>query len=475
MEEANITMYDKRKEKRTDDKFHFLAFVFIILAILVAVFSVAGVSSVTASLNNFIGSGKQDYAGALKNIDQMDAIVSEQELLISNYLLNQIDYPPSEDFYQLTKSFKELYDIEYEYADTREEINYTYHIITRHNTLVDMFSRLLSYMNAFPPEPETAYAYYKNEISVQFGGLHTALANYREYKEDEMFWAKELSLTSIGTTFGVMFAFFVVSLILIYYLFKRILRINLTPVYSILEEQKQLEKMKSDFVSTISHEFKTPLTSIIMGADLLRNNLLGDLNEEQEEIVDTMAEDGMRLNVLVTNLLELSKIESSNTVYAFEEKDVENIIRNALIPFIGIAKKSDIDLTFEPTLPLPSALIDESKITWVMNNLLTNALKHTRENGTISIKVYPDESDFITVSVQDSGSGIPEEYLENIFERYFQVQDSDMEMGGTGLGLAISKDIVNAHGGEIWCSSIINEGSTFYFTLPPNKKQEKEG
>ena len=183
----------------------------------------------------------------------------------------------------------------------------------------------------------------------------------------------------------------------------------------------------------------------------------------------------MRLNVLVTNLLELSKIESSNAIYAFEEKDIENIIRNALIPFIPIARKSDISLTFEPLLPLPKAVVDESKITWVMNNLITNALKYTDEGDSISIKVFQDTDGFITVSVKDTGRGIPSEYLENIFERYFQVQYSDVELGGTGLGLAISRDIVTAHGGNIWCTSQLGEGSTFIFTLPAHEDQQKEG
>ena len=466
-------MYEK--EKRKEEKFHLLALVFFILILLGGAFSLIGISSIASSLNHFIGEGKQDYISAIKNIEEMDYILSQQELLISNYLLNQIDYPPSEEFFDLTKSFNEIYQVEYEYADTQEEINFTYHIITKHNALVDMFVRLLAYMNDFPPDPQSAYAYYKNDITVQADAIHTALMNYRNYKEDEMLWEKEMVFSTVTTAFVLLCFFFVISLLLVYYLFRRILNRNLSSIYSILDEQKKLEKEKSDFISTISHEFKTPLTSIIMGADLLKNNLLGDLNEEQEEIVSTMTEDGMRLNVLVTNLLELSKIESSNAIYAFEEKDIENIIRNALIPFIPIARKSDISLTFEPLLPLPKAVVDESKITWVMNNLITNALKYTDEGDSISIKVFQDTDGFITVSVKDTGRGIPSEYLENIFERYFQVQYSDVELGGTGLGLAISRDIVTAHGGNIWCTSQLGEGSTFIFTLPAHEDQQKEG
>lgn len=457
-----------------NEKVYFLALSYIVLIFLVGLFSITGLTSVTTSLNHFVGSGENDYIGTFHNIEQMDSLVYQQDLLISRYLMNPDGSQPSEEFYSLTQEFNRLYNQEYEYADSLEDINYTYHIVTTHNAFVDMFSRLHSYLDDSGADPRQMQTYYEETISPQIDAIHSALRSYQSYKIQEMETEKEKVFSSVRTVFTILFLFFIVCCIVCYYLFKKILALNLSPVYSILQQRTELEKTKSDFVSTISHEFKTPLTSIMMSADLLKNNLLGQLNADQEEVVDTLKEDSMRLTILVNNLLELSKIESANTVYAFEEKDMQALISNSLVPFLSLAGKSNVTLSFEPRLPLPPMVVDESKITWVMNNLLSNALKYVDEGGHITVRAFYDPGGFLQVSVEDDGIGIPSEYTEHIFERYFQVKESDIELGGTGLGLAVSKDIITAHGGRIWCESQLGKGSTFTFTIPVHPADENE-
>jgi PAS domain S-box-containing protein len=232
-----------------------------------------------------------------------------------------------------------------------------------------------------------------------------------------------------------------------------------------ITQLKQLEKTKSDFMSTISHEFKTPLTSIMIGASLLEDMQIGELNSKQQNIIKTIKEEGEKLNLLVTNLLQISRLEAKKAIFNIEPSLINNVIENALGTFQEQANIENISLTYEPSDTSQKVNIDSEKVTWVINNLISNALKFTKPGGAISIENFIQE-DRMCVSVSDTGIGIPEEYREKIFDRFVQVKDEDDEYEGTGLGLAIVKEIVEAHGGEIWCESSLNEGSTFIFTLP---------
>jgi PAS domain S-box-containing protein len=232
-----------------------------------------------------------------------------------------------------------------------------------------------------------------------------------------------------------------------------------------ITQLKQIEKTKSDFMSTVSHEFKTPLTSIMIGASLLEDVQIGKLNNKQQNIIKTIKDEGEKLNMLVTNLLQISKLEAKKAIFNIEPTFIDSIIENALATFHEQANIKDISLNYESCAALPKVNIDSEKVTWVVNNLISNALKFTKPGGVITIETFLQE-DRMCISVADTGIGISEEYRETIFDRFVQVKDEDTEYQGTGLGLAISKEIVEAHGGEIWCESIPNEGSTFIFTLP---------
>jgi PAS domain S-box-containing protein len=232
-----------------------------------------------------------------------------------------------------------------------------------------------------------------------------------------------------------------------------------------ITQLKQIEKTKSDFMSTVSHEFKTPLTSIMIGASLLEDVQIGELNTKQRNIIKTIKDEGDKLNLLVTNLLQISKLEAKKAIFNIEPAFIDSVIKDTLSTFHEQANIKDISLNYEACDALPKVNIDSVKVTWVVNNLISNSLKFTKPGGAITISTFLQE-DKICVSVADTGIGIPEEYRETIFSRFVQLKDGDNEYQGTGLGLAIAKEIVEAHGGEIWCESIPNEGSTFIFTLP---------
>lgn len=232
---------------------------------------------------------------------------------------------------------------------------------------------------------------------------------------------------------------------------------------------KQLERIKTEFISTVSHEFKTPLTSLMIGISLLNDKGLGALNEKQSEVIDTIKEDVERLSLLVNNLLKISRIESDKSIFNFEYSSIKNIISESIKTFYEQAENKGILLNCEIEDNLPAVYVDSEKITWVINNLLSNAIKFTMHMGRIDIKAYKNE-DKIYVSVKDTGIGIPKEYLEKIFDKFVQIKNHDFDDNGTGLGLSIAREIIEAHDGEIWCESLPGNGSTFVFTLSIESK-----
>jgi len=227
-------------------------------------------------------------------------------------------------------------------------------------------------------------------------------------------------------------------------------------------ELKSIEILRNDFISDISHEFKTPLTSIMMGLSLIEDDNIGQLNKKQISIVDTIKDDADTLSDLVSDLIHLSKIESEKAIYNMESCSIIGIIENSISNFYSQAEGKEVVLHYEASEELPKVFGDMEKLTWVLNNLISNSLKHTNAGDVIFISACVKE-DKICISVEDSGEGIPSQYQKNIFDKYVQVEQEDIK--GSGLGLAIAREIVEAHGGNIWCESKLDEGSIFIFTL----------
>ena len=235
-------------------------------------------------------------------------------------------------------------------------------------------------------------------------------------------------------------------------------------IFQNVTQLKELEKIRTDFIATISHEFKTPLTSITMGIDVLTDERTGQLNDDQKQLIQAISEDSERLTKLVNDLLELTRIESGKAMFKLQEYAIDDIIECAVKPFYQLAQYQDKTLYFSCDDEVPHVVADFEKIIWVLNNLISNALKYTNAGDEITVNAVEKEN-MIYVTVKDTGPGIPKEYLDKIFEKFVQVKDADFEVRGTGLGLAVVKEIIEAHHGKIWCESELDVGSSFTFTL----------
>ncbi|AEF16904.1 multi-sensor signal transduction histidine kinase [Thermoanaerobacterium xylanolyticum LX-11] len=237
-------------------------------------------------------------------------------------------------------------------------------------------------------------------------------------------------------------------------------------VFHNITEFKELDQAKDDFISIISHEFKTPLTSIMMGTSMILEEKIGVINDKQRSTLVAIEEESEKLTELVNELIELTKIESGKEMYNFKCCSIFGIAQNTVKPLYNIANEKGVNLTNTIDEDMPGVYADPEKITWVLNNLITNALKYTDAGDDITISASVD-GDFMQISVKDTGAGIPKEYKDKIFDKFFHVQnDDEFEIKGTGLGLAVVKEIVEAHGGKVWCESDIDIGSNFMFTLP---------
>ncbi len=228
----------------------------------------------------------------------------------------------------------------------------------------------------------------------------------------------------------------------------------------------EMEKIKTDFVSIVSHEFRTPLTTIIVGVEMLKEGMLGDLTPRGKEVLEAIGADCERLNRLIDNLMELSRIESGTIYVEAESTDVADLVQEAVRPLKIQAEKQGVELITDLPPALPPVAADFNKSVWVLANLVGNALRYTGKDGTITVRVRQRGKRHF-FSVEDTGSGIPKEHQDKIFRKYVQVSGPGRKgTGGVGLGLAIAKDIVMAHGGEIWVDSEVGKGTTFTFTFP---------
>ena len=226
---------------------------------------------------------------------------------------------------------------------------------------------------------------------------------------------------------------------------------------------KDADRLKSEFVGTASHELRTPLTTLQMGIDLLDEQVSPHATARQLEILAMCREDAARLERLVTDLLDLSKIESGCMKPVLSRLEAGALISTALEPSRHRIEASGIDLqvTIEPQLP--SVMADPSQIERVLANLVANAVGATPRGGRIVVAAHRSD-DSVEVSVSDTGRGIPPEYLPRLFGKFMQVPGG--ATGSAGLGLAISRQIVDAHGGHIRAASEPGQGARFTFSLP---------
>ncbi|UJL34976.1 PAS domain S-box protein [Cylindrospermopsis raciborskii Cr2010] len=234
-----------------------------------------------------------------------------------------------------------------------------------------------------------------------------------------------------------------------------------------ISERHEVEQLKNEFVSVVSHEVRTPLTAIKGALEILATGILVDEPQEAEQMLKIAVSNSERLLRLVNNILNLEMLDSGKMKLNLELCDINIMVKQAMETVGPIAQQKSIEISYN-TLDVANIeiLADEETIVQVLTNLLSNSIKFSHAGTKVEIYATMGDKEII-VAVKDYGKGIPSYKLETIFERFEQVDISDSrQKGGTGLGLAICKNIVEKHQGKIWVESILGSGSTFYFTLP---------
>jgi PAS domain S-box-containing protein len=238
-----------------------------------------------------------------------------------------------------------------------------------------------------------------------------------------------------------------------------------------ITERKELERLKSDFISTVSHELRTPLTSIKGYVDLVLAGDVGPLTPEQKEFLTIVSQNTTRLTELINDLLEIERLESGRIEFEFDELDLAEVLENVARSLHVNAEQKGLEFLTE----IPSGLKvrgDRDRLTQVFLNLLSNAIKYTPA-GTVELRAH-QEDDAVVVEVRDTGIGLSESDLQKLFQKFFRSDNPYVrKVGGTGLGLSIAKAIVERHGGTITVTSQLGQGSTFTVRLPALARPER--
>ncbi len=231
------------------------------------------------------------------------------------------------------------------------------------------------------------------------------------------------------------------------------------------DKLKEVDKMKSDFYALMSHELRTPLTSIKEGTNLFLEGKGGEVTPKQHKLLSIVAEESDRMIALVNSLLDISKLEAGMVPYHFAKTDVNLLIVQAVNELVPLAAAKNITIG-RALAELPLLEVDTERVLQVLRNLIGNALKFTPREGAVTVSSRSADGG-ISVSVTDTGPGIPKEHAAFIFDKYRQVPVAGFQkLQGTGLGLAIVKHIIQDHGGRVWVESETGKGSTFIFFLP---------
>ncbi len=234
------------------------------------------------------------------------------------------------------------------------------------------------------------------------------------------------------------------------------------------ERLQELNRLKEDFVSHVSHTLRTPLTAIWEASEMFAKGIFHNDPKSQSQLMIIVRDECKRLIVAVNRILDLSRMESKMMDYQFVDTDLNETIQTALLRLKPLAYAKKIHMYFEPQANLPHALADRDQLDQLLENLIGNAIKYTDPEGSITLNVKAPEGidALLQVSVTDTGCGIEPQNLQNIFDKFHRIKNGTDATRGSGLGLAIAQHIVKAHGGSIWVESKKSFGSTFYFSLP---------
>lgn len=230
-----------------------------------------------------------------------------------------------------------------------------------------------------------------------------------------------------------------------------------------ITEFKELDSAKTTFISTISHELKTPISAILMSLQLLEDKRIGNLNKEQEELSESIKSNSERLLSIIGELLNMTQVETGKLQLMPKITKPIELIDYAIKANRIQAEKFNIQIEVEYPEKISKLFVDSEKIAWVITNLLSNAIRYSYENGQVIIGAR-EKDQKMEIYVKDFGKGIDPRYHQSIFDRYFRVPGTKVQ--GSGLGLSISKDFVEAHGGTLTVESAIGQGSCFIISFP---------
>jgi PAS domain S-box-containing protein/diguanylate cyclase (GGDEF)-like protein len=236
-----------------------------------------------------------------------------------------------------------------------------------------------------------------------------------------------------------------------------------------ISKEKEIDRMKSEFISIVSHELRTPLTSIKNAVSIILGGTAGEITKNQERFLSMVNRNIDRLAGIINDLLDLSKLEAGKVEMRFQEVDLNELLDMVIPSLIPKAENKSITITKGIPVDLPKVYGDIDRIEQIFINLINNSIKFTPEGGHVhvSAKNHELDGDFIEVCVEDTGIGIPVEELDMVFDKFYQISGSlTRKIGGTGLGLPIVKELVEGHKGSIRVESEVGKGSGFVFTLP---------
>ncbi len=240
-------------------------------------------------------------------------------------------------------------------------------------------------------------------------------------------------------------------------------------VFRDVTQETEVDRLKTELVSTVSHELRTPLTSIIGFTELLRYRSLQP--ERVDQYLGMIHQETLRLEDLISNLLDVQRMESGQQAYDNKPERLHDILAETIAMHQGSSLHHNLTLECGTNLLVYG---DRDRLSQLFTNLLHNAIKYSPEGGKVAVCVTHDQADTIEISVQDKGIGIPESAISKLFDKFYRVDNSaSRKIGGTGLGLAICKEIAEGHGGSIHVDSSVGEGSTFTITLPKYVAEDK--
>ena len=237
-------------------------------------------------------------------------------------------------------------------------------------------------------------------------------------------------------------------------------------VFRDVTHEREVDRMKSEFVSLVSHELRTPLTSINGYADMLLEGDAGDINDEQTDFLRVIKRNSERLSLLINELLDVSRIEAGALKLSISRINIAELVYEVVKSIRPQIESKEQELDVEMPQDVPVVMADGNRITQILTNLISNAHKYTPREGKISVVVRPESNRF-RIDVKDTGIGLSKDEQERLFTKFFRADNpSTQKVAGAGLGLWITNSLVEMHGGEMTVSSTPGKGSIFSFTLP---------